>query len=457
MGKGRRSKRERVGHVRIGTTALGAVLLCMAGCHGCTGDDDNDPPPPPPDAPTNLIATALGSERIDLTWMDNAINEAEFRVQRSSDGGATWAEIARLPADSTSYVDLGLVQDSAYSYRIQAVNSGGTSPWGAPASATTRVRAWTSLPAGPSARLDHSAIYDPVGQRMIVFGGLTPLGAVGDLWELTLPSSGTPMWTQLTPSGIAPSARWGHSAIYDPVGHQMIVFGGEDGGPNLPTTVHALRLDSLSWTTLSPSGSPPGRYDHSAVYIPNPSTPRMILFGGYDRNDALGDLWELTLPASGSPTWTQLSPSGTPPGPHYNHVLVYDSPNGRLLAFGGNDAGALGDPYDNRVWELRLNPLQWTLLSPTVSPSPRYGAAGIFDATHGRLTLFGGNDENSPLDDAFWVLGSSSWSTPAVSGIRPVGRFGHSAVYDELNRRMVIFGGLDENLTLLNDAWALDL
>ncbi|MFN3484015.1 MAG: kelch repeat-containing protein [Planctomycetota bacterium] len=443
--------------MRIGATALGVVLLCTAGCHGCTGDDDNDPPPPAPEAPTNLAATPLGSERIDLAWTDNATNESEFRIQRSADGGASWTEIARLPADSASYADLGLVQGSAYSYRVQAVNSGGASPWAGPASAATRVRAWTSLPTGPSPRLDHSAIYDPVGQRMIVFGGFTGSGGTADLWELTLPSSGLPVWTQLTASGTPPSARWGHSAIYDPVGHQMIVFGGEDGGPSLPTTVHALRLDILSWTTLSLSGSPPGRYDHSAVYIPDPSTPRMILFGGYNRNDALGDLWELTLPASGSPAWTQLSPSGSPPGPHYSHVLVYDSLNGRLLAFGGNDGSAIGNPYDNRVWELRLNPLQWTLLSPAGSPSPRYGAAGIFDATHGRLTLFGGDDGNIPLDNALWILGPSSWSTPAVSGILPVGRVGHSAVYDELNRRMVIFGGFDENLIPLNDAWALDL
>lgn len=442
--------------MRTGAAAFLTVLtLLAAGCDGCTGDDPNDPPPPPPNAPTNLVATPLGSERIDLAWTDNATNEAEFRIERSSDGGATWAEIARLPANSAAYADLGLAPGTAYSYRVRAVNSGGTSGWAGPAGAATRVRAWTSLPTGPSARLDHAAVYDPVGQRMILFGGFTSGGAVADLWELTLPSSGTPSWTELTASGIAPSARWGHSAIYDPIGKRMVVFGGFDG--TLPTDVHALRLDTLSWTTLSVSGSPPpGRMAHGAVYVPDPSTPRMIVFGGNDLSAALGDVWQLTFPTSGSPTWTQLSPSGSP-GIRDRHVLVYDSVNDRLLTFGGNDGGAGGDPYTDATWALTLNPLQWVQLTPSSPPAPRQGPAGIFDATHRRLTLFGGDDGNLTWDMAVWVLGSSSWSAPSISGGSPPGRYGHTAVYDEFNRRMVIFGGVDESFAPLNDVWALDL
>ena len=140
----------------------------------------------------------------------------------------------------------------------------------------------------PSARYCHSAIYDPVRDRMVVFGGLTGtvlpqrrLGAVAgghagvdaadahghaaeravrpqrdlrpgarphggvrgqldgptlrnDVWALSL--AGTPAWTQLTPTGTPPSARYGHSAIYDPVRDRMVVFGGYDGHPASSTT-----------------------------------------------------------------------------------------------------------------------------------------------------------------------------------------------------------------------------
>lgn len=448
-------------YVKTGAAGFLAVLaLLAAGCDGCTGDDPNDPPPPPPEAPSGLAATPLTSERIDLAWTDNATNEAEFRIERSSDGGAAWTEIARLPANSAAYADLGLAPRTVYSYRIRAVNSGGASAWAGPASATTRVRAWSSLPTGPSARFDHAAIYDPVGQRMIVFGGHTAGGTANDVWELTLPSLGSPTWNQLTPSGTPPSARGGHSAIYDPIGRQMIVFGGVDGSGTLPVTVHALRLDTnpVSWSTLSVSGSSPtGRSWHKAVYVPDPSTPRMIVFGGNNQGVSLSDVWELTLPSAGPSMWTQLSPSGSP-GVRDLHVLVRDPVNGRLLTFGGSDGEAGLDPYTNETWALTLNPLQWTPLSVANPPFPRYGAASIFDPLNVRLTLFGGHDNTTtPMDNAVWVLGPSSWSAPAVSGPSPGGRYGHTAVYDELNRRMVIFGGLNESLTLLNDVWALDL
>ena len=449
-----------MGYLKTRAAALLILLpLWAAGCDSCTGDDPNDPPPPPPQAPTGLTATALSSERIDLSWTDNADNEAEFRIERSADGGATWTEIARPPANTTSYADLGLTPGTAYSYRVRAVNSGGASAWAGPASATTRARAWTSLPTGPSARLDHAAIYDPVGQRMILFGGLTATGATNDVWELTLPSSGSPAWTQLTPSGTPPSARSGHSAIYDPIGKRVIVFGGDDGTSPLPTAVHALRLDTnpASWSTLAVSGTPPpGRLYHGAVYVPDPSNPRMVIYGGNDLSTSMADVWQLTLPASGTPTWTQLSPIDSP-GVRDRHVLVYDAANARILTFGGNDGNAGSDPYTDATWALGFSPLQWTLLAASTPPFPRYGAAGIFDPLHGRLTVFGGDDTTVPMDNAVWILGPSSWSTPAVSGGPPAGRWGHSAIYDELNRRMVIFGGLDETFTSLNDAWALDL
>ena len=77
------------------------------------------------------------------------------------------------------------------------------------------------------ARSGHSAIYDPVRDRMVVFGGYSGTGYtyfLNDVWVLSL--AGMPAWTQLTPTGTPPSARYGHSAIYDPVRDRMVVFGG---------------------------------------------------------------------------------------------------------------------------------------------------------------------------------------------------------------------------------------
>ena len=76
-------------------------------------------PVPPPDAPTGLSAVAASDSQIDLTWVDNAVDESAYRVERSPDS-ITWAEIVTLPADSTSYSDTGLDCGTSYTYRARA-------------------------------------------------------------------------------------------------------------------------------------------------------------------------------------------------------------------------------------------------------------------------------------------------------------------------------------------------
>src|SRR5262249_26915309 len=122
-----------------------------------------------------------------------------------------------------------------------------------------------------------------------------------------------PSWLQLAPSGTPPPARNEHSAVYDPAGNRMILFGGVAGSPFNDTWVlsNANRTDAgiATWSQLSPSGSPPpARAAHSAVW--DAATSQMIIFGGSNTPD-FNDVWSLT--ATGSPTWTQLSPTGTPP------------------------------------------------------------------------------------------------------------------------------------------------
>jgi hypothetical protein len=124
----------------------------------------------------------------------------------------------------------------------------------------TDTQAWTDLtPSGtsPTSRRFHTAIYDPVRDRVVVFGGDAP-GVLNDVWALSL--GGTPAWTELAPSGIPPSARYLHGAIYDPVRDRMVVFGGWD--PSSRNDVWALSLaGSPAWTLLAPTGGlPSGRY-----------------------------------------------------------------------------------------------------------------------------------------------------------------------------------------------------
>ncbi len=100
-------------------------------------------PPPIPAAPTDLVATPVAFDQINLAWSDNADNEAGYILERSDDG-ASWSLVAYLPADSAAYRDGDLTESTVYSYRVVAVN-------GVSVSALSNVASAETLPATPTA------------------------------------------------------------------------------------------------------------------------------------------------------------------------------------------------------------------------------------------------------------------------------------------------------------------
>jgi len=127
-----------------------------------------------------------------------------------------------------------------------------------------------------------AAIYDPVRRQMIVSGGYGPplYGPRRDVWALTL--QGEPEWRRLSASG---PQRAGHAATYDPVEDRMIVFGGgwEDADSwDTFNDVWAFSLAGDTWRQLHAGGRsddlPPRRAVASLTY--DPVGHRLILVGG---------------------------------------------------------------------------------------------------------------------------------------------------------------------------------
>lgn len=101
----------------------------------------------PNGAPSALVATAVSSSRIDLTWTDNSSNEDAFRLERCEGAGCNnFASIGYTPG--TSWSDLSRAAQTSYSYRVRASNGAGTSAYSNVASATTATV--TTIPAPPS-------------------------------------------------------------------------------------------------------------------------------------------------------------------------------------------------------------------------------------------------------------------------------------------------------------------
>ncbi|MDZ7268026.1 MAG: discoidin domain-containing protein [candidate division KSB1 bacterium] len=100
----------------------------------------------PPAAPSNLTATVVSGSQVDLSWTDNSNNEDGFKIERKTGASGTYAEIATVGANVTSYPDTGLAGGTTYYYRVRAYNAGGNSAYSNEASTTTA----SNPPAAPS-------------------------------------------------------------------------------------------------------------------------------------------------------------------------------------------------------------------------------------------------------------------------------------------------------------------
>jgi hypothetical protein len=228
---------------------------------------------------------------------------------------------------------------------------------------------WAQLsPTGgpPNLRQSPQAVYDSATNRMMVFGGMT--NACGsfsnDVWVLENANGlgGAPIWTQLFPvSGPAPRAS--HSAVYDSANNRMVVFGGgtATGSVNdVWVLQNANGVGTPAWTQLSPTGVPPSvRSSHVAVY--DSANNRMVVFGGaggVDVSGRLNDIWVLAnANGGGAPAWTQLSPTGVPPSVRDSHTAVYNPAMNRMVTFAGRTCtgGCTGSEFFalNDVWVLQ--------------------------------------------------------------------------------------------------------
>lgn len=150
-----------------------------------------------------------------------------------------------------------------------------------------------STGASPSARRNAAAIYNPIDHELVLFGGRGLSGDQDDLWRFDL---STQTWEQIT-AGSGPTERYTHNAVYDEVAHSMVVWSGRNvsnSGSVLFSDVWSLDLATMEWSLLHPSGDTPNRrYGTAAVYDPESHT--LVNFAGFTSAGRFDDTWAFHL------------------------------------------------------------------------------------------------------------------------------------------------------------------
>lgn len=80
-------------------------------------------------APTQLTAIALSFDEVELAWLDNAISEDGYVLERSKSFNNNYQAIATLPANSVGFTDLTVEPSTGYFYRVKAVEATISSPY----------------------------------------------------------------------------------------------------------------------------------------------------------------------------------------------------------------------------------------------------------------------------------------------------------------------------------------
>lgn len=213
--------------------------------------------------------------------------------------------------------------------------------------------AWTQIAkvgAWPAGRKDAAMVWVPHLGKLLMYGGNTGSGTtnrLADLWLLTVDApAATASWALLSPGGVAAPAQSSGCVAYDPVGRRLILYGGETQDGNDVNTTYQYLLDTNAWQLDAPTGTtPPGESFAECAW--DPVIGRVVLYGGQSASgapiggthtyDPTAKRWDAIPLATGSASAGNRSDGGA----------VYSAALGGMFFFGGRSATVT---YMNESW-----------------------------------------------------------------------------------------------------------
>lgn len=295
---------------------------------------------------------------------------------------------------------------------------------------------------GIGVRNAHAMVYDSGRGRVVLFGGADAVKVCGDTWEWE-----GKRWTLVSHAG--PEPRTFPAIAYDSLRKRVVLFGGNrvlfgknpDENRYLDDT---WEWDGRRWVQLKVAGPPP-RAEAAMAF--DSRRGRVVLFGGYNRSGEgrkrLGDTWEWD-----GKRWIQIKVMG--PTPRNGAAQVYDRVRGKIILFGGSTEAAVS----GETWE--WDGKQWVENRAALTEG-RFNCVLAYDDARQKVIRFGGRYGGKPFGDT-WEYDGQGWKQVSSSG--PTARNHTAMVYDSRRKKMVLFGGhdfgLQDEVNIFGDTWEWD-
>lgn len=264
----------------------------------------------------------------------------------------------------------------------------------------------------PTQRWLMAGCYDATNQRMIIWGGQSASGVLGDVWALSL-TPGTETWTQLSPTGSAPTAAWQSCFAFDSANKRLYIHAGATDAGSTTFTSQLFYLDisttNCAWVNTGVTG---GLGVRGAALGYDPVAQRLVCFGGFDGTNVINTVRYTST--SSFTSWTTQSTANTPTARRSSGYIVIG--NYFLIACGRPPTGT----WFSDTHELNFTDppsfWSWTAKSPAIyqvgavaatslvsRASYHWQAWGITGSTVGVAQSFGGNSESA----ADFIAGSA--------------------------------------------------
>ncbi len=237
---------------------------------------------------------------------------------------------------------------------------------------------------------------------------------------------------------------YGYGAAFDSDRARTVFFGGGlwpfPGFPSRPTNTQEWYDGAMH--DVAPATTPPERVGCGFAY--DQARQLTNMYGGFASSgiflDGYDDHWQY----DGS-DWTQIFPSTTP-GARGGVGMAYDAANSQIVLFGGlND-----DSPVQETWV--FDGTDWSQLAPADQPSARVdGCPMAWDPVNGNIVLFGGGPSNAGLGDT-WLWDGTNWAEQSPAHSPPARRYGALAGIAGIG--VVLYGTYDG--ALRGDTWLWD-